>query len=722
MKRLLAGLITGLMLFGVVAHAGDTCATVDPNLNLHVPCIGVAGQFFKITLNAHPDPAAPYGLYWSLDQVEVNIPNGGCALFDFVTLAINLPCLSVNGTDYYSVTLNRYANWVDPAGFYWSLGAFQPVPALSGTRSIVPENDEYELACRLLNMCNIPKTLPAPAVPFTVGSTKQFWLNNSDTSENFLINATLLYITPQTYFWAENGVTVNQSDMKALMDTFDQKIIPTDREFFGSEWAPGVDNDPHLYVLYASNIGSYTAGYFSASDEYNPLVNPYSNGHEEFVLNSALSLGDEYTYTAIAHEFVHMIQWAADRNETDWLIEGFAELGAFLNGYGVGGADLAYTRSPDLQLNTWPSPGSPDSFSHYGQSFLYLTYFLDRFGKQATKALNTNPANDLASVDDTLMKLNAIDPQTGRLITADDVFMDWAATLYLLDGNVGDGRYTYHNYPDAPRTSDTEKISNCPQSTVLRDVHQFGIDYINISCSGDHTLTFKGSTAVQILPVGPVSGAYAFATNLGNYSDMTLTRDFDFTTVSGSIILSFSTWYDLEQDYDYVYLEVSEDGVHWQILTTPSGTNENPSGNSYGWGYNGASNHWIREYVDLSQYAGKKVKVRFEYVTDAAVTGEGFLLDDVSVGAINYFSDFEADAGGWVADGFSRIQNMIPQTFRLELITKGSSGITVQTIELSSDQLAQIPISLKNGDEAILVVTGTTRYTRKNATYQIEIK
>jgi hypothetical protein len=589
-------------------------------------------------------------------------------------------------------------------------------------QSVVPENDVYELACRLQDKCNVAKTLDAPAVPLTVGTTQKFWILNSDTNKNTQVEMTLLNITPLTYFWAENPDNVNKDDMKALMNEFDQKIIPTDREFFGSEWTPGVDNDPHIYVLYTGNLGSNIGGYFSSSDEYNPLVRQYSNGHEAYVLVDSQPLGDEYAYSTLAHEFVHMIQFPTDRNDVSWLSEGFAELGAFLNGYDVGGADWQYVQSPDLQLNDWATNDSPDFGSHYGQSFLYLAYFLDRFGEEATKALTANPENDLASVDDTLKTLNAIDPQTGKLITADDVFMDWAAAMYLLDSSVGDGRYTYHNYPSAPQTSATETISNCPQSALTRDVHQFGIDYINIACAGDHTLTFTGSTAVHMLPVDANSGSYAFATNLGNESDMTLTREFDFTNVSDPITLSFSTWYDIEVDYDYLYLEVSEDGESWQIITTPSGTGENPSGNSYGWGYNGTTNDWVQEEVDLSQYAGKKVQVRFEYVTDAAVTGEGFLLDDVSVEAANYQSDFEADDGGWTAEGFSRVENIIPQTFRLALITKGADGSSVKMIEVSADQLAEIPLSLKDGEEATLIVTGTTRYTRKSATYQFEIK
>jgi len=589
-------------------------------------------------------------------------------------------------------------------------------------QSIVPENDVYELACRLQSKCDIAKTLPAPVVPLTVGTKQKFWILNADTNEHSQVEMTLLNITPLTYFWAENPERVNKNDMKALMDEFDKKIIPTDREFFGSEWTPGVDNDPHIYVLYAGNLGSNIGGYFSSSDEYNPLVRQYSNGHEAYVLVDSQPLGDEYAYSTLAHEFVHMIQFPTDRNDVSWLSEGFAELGAFLNGYDVGGADWQYIQSPDLQLNDWATNDSPDFGSHYGQSFLYVAYYLDRFGEEATKALTANPLNDLESVDDTLKTLDATDPETGKLITADDLFMDWAATMYLLDGSVGDGRYIYNNYPNAPQTSATETISNCPQPAATRDVHQFGIDYINISCAGDHMLTFTGSTAVQMLPVDPNSGDYAFATNLGNESDMTLTREFDFTDVSGPITLSFQTWYDLEEDYDYLFLEVSEDGEHWQIITTPSGTGENPSGNSYGWGYNGKTNTWIKEDVDLSQYAGRKVQVRFEYITDAAVTGEGFLLDDVSVEAANYKTDFEADDGGWKAEGFSRVENIIPQTYRLSLITKGVDGTTVRPIQLEPDQTANIPLSLKDGEEATLIVTGTTRYTRKSTAYQIEIK
>ncbi len=582
----------------------------------------------------------------------------------------------------------------------------------------VPENDPYELACRLEAICNVPTTVPAKS--YQVGDKENFWILNSDTNEHSQITATLRYITPHSYFWVEEGTPVDEDDMKALMDTFESKIYPTDREFFGSEANPGVDEDSHIYVLYANSIGHNIAGYFNSSDSYSPLVNEYSNAHETYVLGTSQDLGDEYTYATLAHEFVHMIQNASDRNDVSWLGEGFAEVGAFLNGYGIGGSDWVYVQNPDIQLNTWVNNDSPDFGAHYGQSFLYLAYFLDRFGEDATKALTSNPENDLPSVDDTLEELDITDPQTGNDITADDVFVDWAATLYLMDESVGDGRYTYHNYPDAPQVTAIEPISSCPQS-LSSTVNQYGIDYYSIDCEGDHTLRFNGSTVVGLLPVDANSGNYMFWSNRGDESDMTLTREFDFTSASGPITMSFTMWHDIETDYDYAYIEASTDGETWEILQSTSSTNEDPTGANYGWAYNGQTNGWVTEEVDLSQFAGQTVQIRFEYITDAALNGEGLLLDDIRIDAINYLEDFESGDGDWEAEGFVRVENSLPQTYRLTLITRGDTT-TVTHIPLNADQTAEIPLSLGSGEEAVLIVTGTTRFTRLPAAYQIEIE
>ncbi|MEZ0395057.1 MAG: choice-of-anchor J domain-containing protein [Anaerolineales bacterium] len=588
---------------------------------------------------------------------------------------------------------------------------------------IVPLNDPYQIACRLQNICDVPTSLDPPAVPLAVGARQTFWVSNNDTDATFQVQATLRYITPHAYFWAEDGVNVNEDAMRRLMDTFEAQIYPTNREFFGSEWTPGVDGDPHIYILYVNNIGFSVAGYYSTSDEYHPLVQQYSNTHEMFYLNASQSLSSDYTYSVLAHEFQHMIHWNQDGNEGSFIEEGFAELAVFLNGYNTGGFDLYYANDPDLPLTDWLSdPGS--NTAHYGANFLFAVYFLDRFGEEITRAVVQEQANGLDSIDAVLTAHQVRDPLTGEVISADDFFMDFVLANFLHDPSVADGRYAYRNYTGAPQTFETEFVRTCPSPLASRRVNQYGVDYIGITCAGEYTLYFAGSTSVSLLPADPHSGNYAFWSNKGDKSNMTLTRRFDLRGVSGPVTMTYWTWYDIEENWDYAYVEASTDGEHWDILITPSGTSENPMGNSFGWGYTGSSTGWIQESVDLSAYAGQVVFIRFEYITDAAVNGEGLLLDDIEIPAIGYREDFEAGDGGWESAGFARVENILPQTFRLALITRSASGTTVQFIPVQADQTAVIPIAVgQDGvNEVVLVVGATTRFTRQPAAYQFEIR
>ncbi len=596
-----------------------------------------------------------------------------------------------------------------------ALDAISPETLETLKNTTVPENNPSELACRLKDTCNVSATFTQG--PFETGAKKQFWVMNVQTIEYRQLTASLAYKTNVAYFWVEEGVRFNQKEAEALVQAFSEKMVPTNREFFGMEPSPGIDGDPRIHLLYATDIGSNTAGYFSSSDALHPLVNEYSNGHEMFVFNADNSpLSDTYTFGVLAHEFQHMIHFGRDRNETSWLNEGFSELAVLLNDYSTGFKDSSYLSDPDLQLTDW-GPDVGANAPYYGASFLFTTYFLERFGQDATQSLVRDAANGMDSVDNVLASIEATDPLTGQTILADDLFMDWAVTNYLLDQTVGDGRFAYQLYQPRSKAAEAKAFKTCPVE-YSDTVNQYGVDYIRFSCKGQYTLRFEGSTTTTLLPVDAYSGKYAFWSNKGDESDMTLTREFDFSGVSGPLTLSYRTWYDIEEGWDYAYLQASTDGGQtWQILLTPSGTAEDPAGNAYGWGYTGSSGGWIEEMVDLGQFAGQKVLLRFEYITDAAVNGEGLLLDDISIPEIDYFSDFEAGEDNWQAAGFARVQNLLPQTFRLALISQGSQT-TVQTITVNPDQTAEISLDLGSEvDEVILLVSGTTRFTRSLGSY-----
>ncbi|HPK27100.1 MAG TPA: immune inhibitor A [Anaerolineaceae bacterium] len=586
---------------------------------------------------------------------------------------------------------------------------------------VVPINDPIDLAERLGGKENVPSTLPDPEAPYQVGAEKTFWVTNTDNNENFQVQATLRYLGDNIYFWIENGVRYQEPDLRQLADAFDQEIVPTNREFFGMEWNPGVDDDPRFYVLYARGLGSSLAGYFSSADELHPAAHPYSNAHEMFLLNAdTVRLSENYIYGTMAHEFQHMIHWYQDRNEETWVNEGFSMLAEHVNDLNSGGFDFDYVINPDLQLTDWGAE-TGENGPHYGASYLFMVYFLDRFGEEATKALVAHPENGFSGLESVMQELGILNPTTGQVYTANEVFTDWVVTNYLQDPTVEQSRYTYRSYSPYD-VSVSDSISECPDQ-ITSDVSQFGVDYIEIDCPGTHTLSFRGGAVANILPFeAPPSGDYFLWSNLGDESDMYLMQTFDLTEVNGEAVLSFKTWYDLEEDYDYVFISASTDGKHWQILDSLTCTTENPSGNSYGCGWNGSSGDWIEERVDLSAFAGTEVTLRFDYVTDAAVNGIGMALDDFRLDAIGYASDLEQDAGGWEGAGFVRLMNALPQTYSLSVISEGNQT-SVENISLEADNSTTFAVTIGGDVEKIvLVVSGTTPFTREKAPYQVEVR
>jgi len=585
----------------------------------------------------------------------------------------------------------------------------------------IPINDPHELIERLGGLYDIPETFIDPLAPYQTGAVKDFWISNVDSDENFKISAVLHFVGDHIYIWIEEGINFNQDELIAIGTSFDNHIYPTTRRFFGTEWLPGVDGDPHIFLLYAGGLGNSLAGYYSSTDELHPLINSYSNAHEMFLINADnVSLSDNCFFGTIAHELQHMIHWYTDRNEKAWVNEGFSMLSELLNGYDPSGFDYEYSRNTDLQLNDWVDDNALDG-PHYGASFLYMTYMLDRLGEEGTKAIVAHPENGMKSIDIVMRELGIRDPLTGIQITSENIFTDWTITNYLLDPNVSDGRYDYHIYDSAPRAKITEVINSYATNTFVRDVNQYGVDYIKFDLRGSYTLQFQGSNEVKIMPVDAFSGKYMYFSNKGDDSDMRLTREFDFTEVNTPITMSYYTWFDLEEDYDYLYVSASTDGETWQILKTPSCSDTDPSDNNFGCGYTGQSNAWIHELIDLSQYAGDTVQIRFEYITDAVLNGHGFLFDDFRIDAIGYFADFEDNDGGWFSEGWARIQNHLPQTFSLSLIINGKTT-KVQHIILSENKSAEIVLNL-TGDvkEAILIVSGTTLFTNQKAIYQYRL-
>ncbi len=580
----------------------------------------------------------------------------------------------------------------------------------------IPVRDLHSLAIRLRGLPpDTPNTITGPA--YQVGDRRIFHVSNVDTDEQFDITAVLRYTTDHVYMWVEEGVNVDMNQLQAAADLFEQHTYPTDRAFFGSEWSPGVDNDPHLSILHARGLGDTIAGYYSSADEFVTPVREDSNQTEMFYINiENVTVNDEFYNGVLAHEFQHMIHWYNDRNEDTWLNEGSSELAAYLNGFDVGGSDWSFAMRPDTQLNSWPEgPGAAGP--NYGAGYLFMSYFLDRFGQAATQALVAHQENGFAAVDAVLADL-------GTGMTHQDFFADWVIANLLDDPTIADGRYGYRDI-DPPSFSIDTTYSSFPASGETT-VSQYGTDYIELMASQPLLFSFTGSTQVGLVNATAHSGRFLWWSNRGDDSNMTLTREFDLSGVQNAT-LQFWTWYDLEEDWDYAYVEASTDGGQtWEILTTPSGTPSNPNGNSFGWGYTGRSGgggtaQWIQEQVDLSAYAGQRVLLRFEYITDDAVNRPGFTLDDIAIPEIGYSTDLESDGGGWEPAGFIRHDNVLPQRWLVQMVLFGPQT-TVQRLTLDENQTGQWEVPLGGGvNRAVIAVSGLAPVTTEPASYRYNI-
>jgi immune inhibitor A len=237
---------------------------------------------------------------------------------------------------------------------------------------------------------------------------------------------------------------------------------------------------------------------------------------------------------------------------------------------------------------------------------------------------------------------------------------------------------------------------------------------------------FEGQQQVKLVDADP-KGAYSWWSNRGDDADATLTREFDLRNAK-SPRLTFQTWYDIEDGWDYLYVQVSEDnGKTWKILPGKHTTARNPAGNAFGVGWTGISGGgespaWVDEEIDLSAFAGKQVSVRFEYVTDDAVNQPGVLLDHIAIPELGYQDDGENGLAGWDAAGWVLTDNTLAQRWLVQLVEIGRNGITVQRMDVGEDGRGQLTShDLQDSQDVLLVISGLTPVTTEQAPYSYTI-
>ncbi len=573
------------------------------------------------------------------------------------------------------------------------LAAEEPLPPIADA----PPRDDFALARRFSGVNAVPLSNETLYANERIGSTRRFHAFNLLGESLFQFQSVVRLVSPNAVWHFPISAEVDEQALAEAAETFEREALPGVVALI----APGRELPGRIALVHGHFPG--VGGYFNAGDALPSAVRPHSNERVGLYLSLSAPVGSRAYLGTLTHELQHLVHWLADPTESAWTHEGFAEFAARSLGYGGAPFD-AYRRDPGVSLRDWP-PLSGDVLPHYAAASLFSAYLAERFGAGVIARIAANPADGAAGVQ---AALDGTEPG----LDFEAVFADWAAA------NAAGGESPPYGYANAsPRIRARREIDG--PGVVNGQVDQFGAWLLAIEPDQplpDQPLdvTFTGAGAAPILPVAPFSGESCWWSNRGDSINAALTRSLDLTGASAPA-LEFRAWWDIEPHWDHGYVSVSADGgASWEILSATSADAYDPYRAAYGPSYTGASGGWRLERADLARFAGRRVLLRFDYVTDDAVTRPGWCIDDVAVPEIGLFDDAET-AGEWTADGFVRAGGgSVEQRFALRLVEGSGEAALARPLALTDGAAA-----FRADGPVTLVVTAFADKTSEPAAFRV---
>jgi hypothetical protein len=489
------------------------------------------------------------------------------------------------------------------------------------------------------------------------------------------------------YFPNPNGCwrpedVISHDQLVYLLDEFDNNIYSVVSSVFG-EPLPRGDEGQKTWILifnirdesyYDCSQETYIAGYFSASESAENNKNIMHIDSYDWENRVGPDGGRPYLYEGVfAHEFEHLVHFDIDPDEPSWVDEGLADLAGFLSGYGHFDGHLfnylAY--HPMVSLIFWGG-----GLEDYGASYLFQLYLFEKYGGAAfTSALVQEQANGIEGIETTLAAFGYSD-------TFDEIFDNWTVANYLDDTRKAGGKYGYDTLEigsaDTRGATIEWVLSNFwwgPPDEAPFGVPSYWFFGIEPQPYTAHYFRFYNDKAADVFIDGDdFSGTTAYSGTYEWYSDAeawawrSFYQTFDIPV--GGATLNFMTFFEIEGDWDYGYVEVyDQDTGEWYTLdapgtvdyvahaqdnpNTPDGREPSDYEAAGRWhAFTGYSGGWIPVSMDLSPFAGDTIDLYFRLWQDGAFTLQNMYVDDISIPEIGFSDDVEAGEDGWTPDGW----------------------------------------------------------------------
>ncbi len=210
--------------------------------------------------------------------------------------------------------------------------------------------------------------------------------------------------------------------------------------------------------------------------------------------------------------------------------------------------------------------------------------------------------------------------------------------------------------PRAPvlaSAADTSLTGNISLSWADNDLYNPGVSYDVTELTGYARLTddaevdngYWQTEKFSLTSARVHSGVSSWTANSVNRGYHWLTSITPVRVVANDS-LKFWTWYDIETDWDYFYVQISTDGgLTYVNETHPTATtNTNPNGQNRGNGITGPSGGWVELAFDLNAYVGQQIYLRLAYFTDLGFLQEGIYIDDINL--VDFYASSAPAASG----------------------------------------------------------------------------
>lgn len=512
------------------------------------------------------------------------------------------------------------------------------------------------------------------------------------------------------YQWGTSGVSFDVND-----DTYPGTSAFSEPETQAMRWL--VQNLP---IRSALNAHTYS----------NLLLFPIGTSTSAFANHHAY-------FQALANYLVQYNGFVAQKSSALYPASGDSDDYMYMSDNGVLQKDTVFAMTPEIGSSFWPATSEIIPlcqgmlFPNLGMSHMLHKYYIVE---------EDDPSNVIALTGDFHHTVQKLGREAGSALVSIEPLQNITAvgapiTYNLAILGTGDGNISFA-LDNAIQTGDSiiYVLSTDDGDWIKRDtiVKIYGGDYDTLAFeTGDDLSNWTGgwSTSGTIFysPSKSITDSPGYYPNNVNRTT-TYTPVIDLTSSTAAHVSFFARW-DIEKDYDYCQFQVSTDGgTNWIAqcgLFTQNSSNQNGTiqpQNQPLW--DGARTTWVEEKIDLSDYIGQSIKVRFILKSDGGVRKDGFYFDDFRILSI---IDTVSTAG--IANLTNSVVSIYPNPSNGELTIKNAAvndnvtvydirGLLVFSSKITEMNETKIDLSsLSNGSYFVKISGEST-----NAIQQLIIK